>query len=113
MYVKKIPRRFLIHTVTLETASNEGGAFGKTTFSDVGTVERVRIIRPNQKITVTRDNEDYTVSAVLLHQPGISTPCTFEVGGYLTWQERRYQIVSVEEQDEAEQLHHTEVGLCL
>lgn len=113
MYVKKIPRRFLIHTVTLEKADTESGAFSKTTFSEVGTVERVRIIRPNQKITVTRDNEDYTVSAVLLHQPGISTPCTFEVGGYLIFQGQRYQIVSVEKQDEAEQLHHTEVGLCL
>lgn len=113
MYVKKIPRRFLIHTVTLETADTENGAFGKTAFKEVGTVERVRIIRPTQKITVTRDNEDYTVSAVLLHQPGISTPCAFEVGGYLIFQGRRYQIVSVEKQDEAERLHHTEVGLCL
>ncbi len=113
MYVKKIPRSFLIHTVTLETASTENGAFGRTMFTETGTVKRVRIIRPNRKITVTKDNEDYGVSAVLLHQPGISTPCAFEVGGYLIFQGRRYQIVSVEEQYEAERLHHTEVGLCL
>ncbi|MCM1336024.1 MAG: putative minor capsid protein [Bacteroides sp.] len=113
MFIKKIPRSFLIHTVTLEKASAGGGAFGKTAFSETETVKNVRIVRPTQRITVTRDNEDLGVSAILLHQPGISSPCTFEVGGYLTWQGRRYQIVSVEEQYEAERLHHTEVGLCL
>lgn len=113
MFVKRIPRRFLIHTVTIETSGTEGGAFGKTTFSAKGTVERVRLIQPKQKLTVTRDNEDFTVSAVLLHQPGISTPCIFEVGDFVTWQGRRYQIIGVDEQYEAERLHHTEVALCL
>lgn len=113
MFVKKIPKRFLIHSVTLLDVEIGEGAFGERTVKEKQTIRNVRVIQPSRKITVSKENEDYTVSAVLLHQAGISTPAVFKVGGFLRWQGQDYEITAVEEQYEAERLHHTEVSLCL
>ncbi len=113
MFVRKIPKRFLIHSVTLLEAEVSEGAFGGRTMRAKQTIRNVRVISPSRKITVSRDNEDCTVSAVLLHQPGISTPAAFELGGFVRWQNRDYEIVAIDEQYEADRLHHTEVSLCL
>ena len=113
MFVKKIPKRFLIHSVMLLEAEAGEGAFGGVILRAKQTIRNVRIISPSRKITVSRDNEDCTVSAMLLHQPGISTPAVFELGEFVRWQNRDYEIVAIDEQYEADKLHHTEVSLCL
>lgn len=111
MFIRKIPRRFLMHSVRLAEVETESGAFGGKKITEGELIERVRIIAPKREITVTHEDENFSVSAILLHQPGTSTDCTFEVGKYLRWNGQLYEIAGIEEQYEAERLHHTEVHL--
>lgn len=111
MRFRKIPRRSLINTVQLAEVSSRSGAFGKGEITYGQTVSRVRVIEPKDGLSVTSDNEQNSVSAVLLHQPGVSTDCTFRVGGHLFFNGQLYKIVGVKPIYELSKLHHTEVEL--
>lgn len=111
MRFKKIPRRCLIHTVILAHEISGTGAFGKPEVVEKGTVRRVRFSELRSAVNVSGTNEEYSVSAVLIHQPGISDDCTFTVGEYIIFRGQLYRIVEVTGYDELERYHHTEVKL--
>ena len=95
MWFRKLPRRSLINSVQLAEVSSRSGAFGKSGIIYGQTISHVRIIEPKHGLSVTANNEQNSVSAVLLHQPGISTDCTFKTGGHLIFNGQLYEIVGV------------------
>lgn len=111
MRFKRIPKRWLIHSVTLTEKKSEDGAFGNVTVTDGITVSHVRVINPRSGLNVSGDNEQRTVDAILLHQPGVSDDCTFDIGGHVRFAGQLYEIVGVDPIYELERLHHTEVKL--
>ncbi len=113
MFVKKIPRRFLIHTISLADVEPVAGAFGGNSISEKERIEHVRMITLQHQVKITRDNKNFEINAMLIHQPGISTACEFEAGGHILFEEQLYEIISVDKIYEAERLHHTEVKLTL
>ena len=113
MFVKKIPRRFLIHSVNLADVETLSGAFSDTKVIKGDCIKHVRLLTLNQQVKVTRNNENFEVNAVLIHQHGISTACEFTAGGHILFEEQLYEIVSIDKIYEAERLHHTEVKLKL
>ena len=113
MFVRKIPRIFLIHTVNLAEVETLSGAFGGTKVTKGAEIKNVRLISTKSEVNISRDNEQYKASDILIHQPGTSTPCTFEAGGYLFFNDKLYKILEVKEIYETARLHHTEVMLCL
>ena len=112
MRFKKIPRRCLIHTVKLAKAESEIGAFGDDPeITVLAEIKRVRFIEFKTAVSVSGTNEQYSLNAVLIHQPGISTECEFKVGEYIIFGTRLYRIAEVSRYDELERFHHTEVKL--
>lgn len=111
MFAKKIPAAFLIHSITLAEVTTAAGAFGGRTVTNGKKINRVRLVTPKHKITVSRSDEDYSVSAVMLWQPGSSTECELKVGGYIKHDGVLYEIAAVENHYEAQRLHHKEVQL--
>ena len=112
MFVRKIPRRFLIHTVNLAEVETAAGAFGGITVTKGAEIKNVRLISTKSEINISRDNEQYKISDILIYQPDVSTPCTFQAGGHILRGEKLYKIAEVKELYEAERLHHLEVMLC-
>lgn len=112
MLFKTIPKRWLIHTVVSAAVTTAVGAFGGDTVTEGQTIGNVRIIGLKRDVTVTKDDIEYSVNAVLLHQPGISTDFTYTEGEHLLFRGKLYRIMAVEEMFEAERLHHLEVQLC-
>ena len=111
MRFRKIPRRWLIHSVQIVEKTTNLGAFGRSNVSEGQVIDKVRVIDPKTELSVTANNEQRSVNAILLHQPGVSTDCTFEVGKHLKFNGRLYEIVEVNPIYELTKLHHTEVKL--
>ncbi|MGN0619089.1 MAG: putative minor capsid protein [Ruminiclostridium sp.] len=111
MRVRKIPKRCLIHSVRLAEVTTESGAFGGINVTEGAEIRNVRVVNPRTSITVSGINEERSVDAIIIHQPGISTDCTFTVGGYIIFGGQLYEIVEVTGCDELERYHHTEVKL--
>ena len=112
MRFKKIPKSWLIHSVQLaDVAPVKPGAFGKSKVTEGQIIEHVRVIEPKHALSITANNEQSSVSAVLIHQPGISTDCTFKIGEQLIFSGQLYEIVGVKPMYELTKLHHTEVEL--
>ena len=112
MLFKSIPKKWLIHTVVSAAVDTAAGAFGSREIIEGEIIRNVRIVGLKQSVNVTKDDTEYSVNTVLMHQPGISTDFNYVEGEYILFQGRLYQIISVEEIYEAERLHHLEVQLC-
>lgn len=111
MRFRKIPRSWLIHSVKLADVHTELGAFGDSDVTEGQTVDHVRIIKPKHALTVTANNEQSSVSAILIHQPDVSTDHTFRVGEHIYFGEQLCEVVGVNPMYELKKLHHTEVEL--
>lgn len=112
MRFRKIPRRCLIHTVKLAEVEGDIGAFGgEAKITETAEIKHVRFTELKNTVSVSGDNIQYSVNAVLIHQPGISDDCEFKTGSFIIFKERLYRIEEVCDFDELERYHHTEVKL--
>lgn len=111
--MKPIPKHLLIHRATAIKREN-ADMWNNITDKTVAQLENVRL-EPSSALTVTKDNRQVKLSAVLFFDCVNSKPAGFDfsdtdiieaLGG-------RYEIISVDKLYDEKKLHHYEVGLCL
>lgn len=111
--MKPIPKRLLIHSAEAIKQEN-ADMWDNKTDKTVALLENVRI-EPSNALTVTKDNRQIKLSAVLFFDCTHSRPAGFDfsetdiieaIGG-------RYEVISVDKLYDEKKLHHYEVGLCL
>lgn len=111
--MKPIPKHLLIHSARAIKQEN-ADRWNNKTDKTVAQLENVRI-EPSSTLTVTKDNRQIKLSAVLFFDCMHSKPADFDfsdtdiieaLGG-------RYEIISVDKLYDDKKLHHYEVSLCL
>lgn len=111
--MKPIPKHLLIHSAKAVKLS-EPDTWNNRTDEKVTGLNNVRI-EPSNALTITKDNRQVRLSAVLFFDCAYSKPAGFDfsdtdiieaLGG-------RYEIISVDKLYDEKKLHHYEVSLCL
>ena len=111
--MKPIPKHLLIHSAKAIKLS-EPDTWNNRTDERVMDLKNVRI-EPSNSLTVTKDNRQVKVSAVLFFDCTTSKPRDFDFSGtdIIEALGARYEVVSVDKLYDEKKLHHYEVGLCL
>lgn len=111
--MRPIPKPLLIHearAIKLETSDMWNSK--QETFK--GKLTNVRI-EPYSELTVTKDNREVKVSAVLFFDCVVSKPSGFDFSDVDVIEAlgNRYEIIAVDKLYDEKKLHHYEVSLCL
>lgn len=111
MYVRRIPRKLLMHTAT--------HLWGKTvdewdneTYTQNRVLKRIRI-EPSTSLKRGKDNNQVQLTAVLFYCPINSNPqgVEFDLDDRVTFDGNDYTIVNIDKLYDNAKLHHIELGL--
>ena len=109
--MRAIPRRLLIHTLTVGRAVTKD-RWGKTTTEQEESLTYVRL-EPSGKIIKTKHNQEIQLAAVLFFDCRHSRPIgqEFQEGMIFGFNGERYRVETVEPLYDEGRLHHYEIGL--
>ena len=111
--MRPIPRHLLIHSAKAIKLS-EPDTWNSRTDETVTILENIRV-EPTSSLTVTKDNRQVRLSAVLFFDCVNSNPKEFVFSGIdvIETLGGRYELISVDTFYDCKRLHHYEIGLCL
>lgn len=111
--MRPIPKRLLIHSATAVTEGkadiwNEKSAASETQLSLIR-------VEPSSDLTVSKQNEQVKLSAILIFDCKNSKPAGFEFDHvkHIVFEGQKYNIEGIGKFYDERKLHHYEVELCL
>ncbi len=111
--MKPIPKHLLIHSAKAVKLS-EPDTWNNRADETVTELSNVRV-EPSSSLTITKDNRQVKLSAVLFFDIVNSKPAGFDFSetDIIETLGNRYEVISVDKLYDERGLHHYEVGLCL
>mgnify|MGYP001625464548 CR=1 FL=1 len=109
--MRAIPRRLLIHTLTVSRLVGQD-RWGKGTMEPAENLTHVRL-EPSGKIVKTKDNQEVQLAAVLFFDIRHSRPAgqKFRENMILGFNGEHFRVETVEPLYDEGRLHHYEIGL--
>lgn len=109
--IKAIPKKLLIHTVTLAREGDED-RWGNTKLVDVSTLTYVRM-EPSSKVVRDKSGAEIQLAATLYYDCRNSRPreIVFAVDNIIIFNGKKHRIVLVEPLYDGKKLHHYELGV--
>lgn len=109
--MRPMPKRLLIHRVSVLTPDGEPDAWGEQTETET----MLSFVRtdPTSKFVIDKTQKQVQLQAVLYYDLRHSRPRSFPFveGQKIRWDGREYRIATVEPLYDGKKLHHLEVGL--
>lgn len=109
--MRPIPKRLLIHTVTLHKVVKKD-AWGAAVLDDDMKLTHVRL-EPSSKIVRDKNNAEIQLAATLFYDCKNSRPAglVLKVDDILSFNDEKYRVQMVETLYDDKHLHHYEIGL--
>lgn len=109
--MRPIPKKLLIHTVTLSHPAGKD-RWGKKISGGDTVVHRVRM-EPSRNIVKDKDNNEIRLAATLFFDCKNSRPAdiVFALDDIITFIGQKHQVKQVEPLYDGQRLHHYEIGL--
>lgn len=109
--MRPIPKKLLIHTVTMSRAESKD-RWGKVTPGAEAELTYVRM-EPSSKIVRDKSNAEVQLAAVLIYDCRNSRPrgTTFMEDDVIVFNGQRHKVQTVEALYDEKRLHHYEMGL--
>ena len=109
--IRPIPRKLLIHTVTLQKKISED-KWGKETLEAGTKLEHVRV-EPSSRIVRNKENAEVQLAATLFYDCRNSRPSgiTFQEDDIILFNGQKHKVQTIEPLYDEKKLHHYEMGL--
>jgi len=110
--MKPIPRKLLIHTVTVVSDIFKG-TWGNETSGTRTDISFVRI-EPRSELVIDKQNRQVKLSGLMFYDCVNSSPAfKFSESNKIEFHGNAYNIAFIKELYDASKLHHLEIGLAL
>lgn len=110
--MRPIPKKILIHTVTIKTPTGEKDRWGNVVYTDPEEIKFVRLESTTKRIQ-TKESQDLQLSTLMFYDCKNSNPNTiiFSQGQVITFNGLDLIVQIIEPLYDEKKLHHYELGL--
>ena len=113
--MKPIPRKLLIHKASAITEGSDPDSVFENKVAETSVPLSYVRVEPSSALTVSKQNEQVKLSAVLIFDCKNSRPKGYDFSHEprIEYNGQKYNIVGIGEFYDGRKLHHYEVELCL